>query len=141
MLLVDANVLLNAVNRRARQHEPARRWLRASLTGGEAVGFAWTVCLTFLRLATHRAVFERPLDAERAGAALEAWLGAPQAVVVEPTARHLPLLRGLLIAAGTAGNLVSDAHLAALALEQDATIVSFDRDFGRFEGVRSQLPS
>lgn len=141
MLLADANVLLNSVNRSARQHDPARRWMLGALAGGEAVGFAWTVCLAFLRLATHQAVFARPLDAEEAGSALESWLGAPPAIVIEPTRRHLPLLRGLLAASGTAGNLVSDAHLAALALEQDATVVSFDRDFGRFEGVRWQIPA
>ena len=61
-------------------------------------------------------------------------------MIVEPTRRHLPLLRGLLTRSGTAGNLVGDAHLAAIALEHDATVVSFDRDFARFAGVRCALP-
>lgn len=140
MLLVDANVLLHAVNRAAREHEAARRWLSEAIGRGEAVGFAWMALLAFLRLATHPAIFPRPLAPGEATAAVEAWLAAPQAVLVEPTRRHIPLLRGLLIQTGTAGNLVSDAHLAALALEHDATVVSFDRDFGRFEGVRWRLP-
>jgi uncharacterized protein len=141
VLLVDANVLLHAVNRSAREHALARDWLVSALRGPESVGFAWTVSLAFLRLSTHPAVFPRPLDSEQAGALLERWLSAPQAVAVEPTRRHLPLLRGLLDATGTAGNLVTDAHLAALALEHHATVISFDRDFGRFDGVRWALPS
>lgn len=141
MVLVDANVLLHAVNAQAREHGASRRWLVQSLEGGEVVGFAWMVLLAFLRLATHPAVFPRPVTGQQAGSTIESWLGFPQAVVVEPTRRHLPLLNGLLAQTGTAGNLVSDAHLAALALEHDATVISFDRDFGRFEGVRCRLPS
>lgn len=140
MQLIDANVLLHAVNGRAREHEVARRWLVDGLARPEVLGLSWMVLLAFLRVSTHPAVFPRPLSTEQAALALESWLASPQAVVVEPTRRHLPLLRGLLARAGTAGNLVSDAHLAALALEHDATVVSFDRDFGRFEGVRWRLP-
>jgi uncharacterized protein len=141
VLLVDANVLLHAVNQAAREHELAHDWLMRALRGPESVGFAWTVSLAFLRLSTHPAVFPRPLDADQAGTLLEQWLASPQAIAVEPTRRHLPVLRGLLDATGTAGNLVTDAHLAALALEHHATVISFDRDFGRFDGVRWALPS
>ena len=141
MLLVDANVLLHAVNQHAREHVVARDWLRQALGGGEAVAFAWTVILAFLRLATHPAVFPRPLTAEQAAEAVQRWLDASSAVTPEPTRRHLWLLRGLLVSTGTAGNLVGDAHLAALALEHGATVISFDRDFGRFDGVAWRLPS
>jgi uncharacterized protein len=137
---VDANVLLHAVNERSREHVVARDWLHEALDGNEAVAFAWTVVLAFLRLSTHPAVFPHPLDPGQAADIVEFWLAAPPAVTVEPTRRHLPLLRGLLERAGTAGNLVSDAHLAALALEHGATVVSFDRDFARFEGVALRLP-
>jgi len=140
MLLVDANVLLYAVNRSAREHDAALEWLTSALTATEAVAFAWTVVLAFLRVGTHPAVFPRPLTIEQAGAALDGWLATAPAVIVEPTRRHLPLLRGLLTTTGSAGNLVNDAHLAALALEHDATVVSFDRDFMRFGGVRSRVP-
>jgi len=138
--LVDANVLLHAVNERAREHVAARSWLSAALYGGEPVAFAWTVTLAFLRLSTHPAVFPRPLAARQAADVVERWLDAPAALTIEPTRRHLPLLRGLLERAGTAGNLVGDAHLAALALEHGATVVSFDRDFARFEGVALRRP-
>ena len=140
MLVVDANVLLYAVNQRAREHDVARSWLAAALVGGEAVAFAWTVMLAFLRLSTHPAVFPRPLTVDEAMQACEVWLDAMPAVVLEPTRRHLSLTRGLLNRAGTAGNLVGDAHLAALALEHGATVVSFDRDFARFEGLASLRP-
>lgn len=140
MLLVDANVLLNAVNERARDHPAASDWLREALAGTEAVAFAWTVVLAFLRVSTHPAVFPRPLTPADAATTAELWLGSPPAVTLEPTRRHLPLLRGLLERAGTGGNLVGDAHLAALALEHGATVVSFDRDFARFEGVALRVP-
>lgn len=140
MLLIDANVLLYAVNERAREHAVARDWVREALAGGEAVAFAWAVLLAFLRLSTHPAVFGRPLSVAQAAEAVERWLQSPPAVAVEPSRRHLPLLRGLLERAGTAGNLVGDAHLAALALEHGATVVSFDRDFERFEGLSVRRP-
>lgn len=140
MLIVDANVLLHAVNEASRQHVPARDWVRGTLGGREPVAFAWTVMLAFLRLATHPGVFPRPLESQAAADQAELWLAAPASMMIEPSGRHLPLLRGLLAATGTAGNLVGDAHLAALALEHDATVVSFDRDFGRFDGVRHRVP-
>jgi toxin-antitoxin system PIN domain toxin len=141
LLLVDANVLLYAVNRRAAEHDVARDWLGRALSGQEAVAFAWTVVLAFLRLTTHPAVFPQPLTVSQAATVAERWLESAPAVTIEPTRRHLPLLRGLLDQAGTAGNLVGDAHLAALALEHGATMVSFDRDFARFDGLRLLRPA
>jgi toxin-antitoxin system PIN domain toxin len=133
VVLVDANVLLHAVNQRAREHGAANAWLQRALAQGEAVAFAWTVLLAFLRLSTHPSVFPRPLSPAHAAGVVETWLDAPPAVTLEPTRQHLHLLRGLLERAGTAGNLVGDAHLAALALEHGATVISFDRDFERFD--------
>lgn len=97
--------------------------------------------LAFLRLSTSPAVFARPLDARRAVELARAWLDQGPAVLIEPTPRHLDVLAGLLGESGTAGNLVSDAHLAALALEHGATVISYDNDFGRFEGVRWMPPA
>ena len=140
MKLVDANVLLYAVNEDAPNHAPARSWLDASLGESEAIGFAWVVLLAFVRLSTRPALFPSPLAAPVAFDVVEHWLNRRAAVVVHPTDRHANLLRGLLESTGTAANLVGDAHLAALALEHGAKIVSFDRNFGRFEGVRWELP-
>ena len=135
MLIVDANVLLHAVNRDSPEHPHARAWLDAALAGPETVGFAWTVLLAFLRVSTHPAVFGQPLAPDDALAVVRSWLEQSTAAVVEPTSRHLAVLGGLLTEAGTAGNLVNDAHLAALAVEHAASLVSFDADFARFKGL------
>lgn len=140
MVVVDANVLLYAVNSRAAQHERARDWLDASLAGAEAVGLAWVALLAFVRISTNPSIFPVPMTSHDAAAQVEAWLGAPAAVVAHPTARHAGVIGGLLRESGSAGNLTTDAHLAALAIEHNAEIVSYDRDFARFSGVRHRLP-
>jgi uncharacterized protein len=139
--LVDANVLLYAVNEDAPNHGAAHSWLDGALSEREPIGFAWVVLLAFLRLSTRSALFARPLTVIEAADAVELWLFQPAAIVVHPSERHLRLLRGLLGTVGTAANLVNDAHLATLALEHGAEIVSFDRDFERFEGVRWRSPA
>ncbi len=141
MRLVDANVLLYAVNSASAHHRAARAWLDAALNGQEAVAFSWIVILAFLRLATHRAVFPRPLTVSEAMDGVRGWLAQPAAVIVGPTPRHVDVLAGLLAETGTAGNLVNDAHLAILAVEHDARLVSFDADFGRFRGARWEQPT
>ena len=135
MNVVDANVLLYAVNVDSARHEASRDWLDESLSGASVVGFAWVAVLAFLRLSTKSGIFPSPLSDDAALATVEAWLAQPAAVVVEPTARHVSLLRDLLAAAGSSGNLVSDAHLAALAIEHRGSVVSYYSDFGRFPGV------
>jgi uncharacterized protein len=140
VVVVDANVLLYAVDEASTHHVQAQSWLDGVLGGAEAVGLAWVALLAFIRLGTSGSVFPAPMTADEALEQVDAWLAAPAAVVVQPTARHASLLRGLLGGSGTAGNLTSDAHLAALALEHGADIVSYDRDFARFPGVRHRLP-
>lgn len=140
MTLVDANVLLNAINRSAPDHEAAKRWLDAALSGGAPVGLAWVVLLAVLRLATRPGLFQRPLTTDEATALLAGWLTAPAATVLHPGAGHLVVLARLLGSVGTAGNLTTDAHLAALAVEHHATVVTFDADFARFPGVRWSRP-
>lgn len=135
MKLVDANLLLYAVNRDASAHEPSRRWLDDALSGADTVAFSWVALLAFVRLATKVALFPSPLTVDEAMDRVDAWLSAPTAVVVEPTVRHAAIVRDLLGSIGVGGNLVNDAHLAALAIEHRCGIVSFDNDFGRFPGV------
>mgnify|MGYP000847682478 CR=1 FL=1 len=140
MIIPDANVLLYATNRGAVAHEESRKWLEASLGGGEPVGFAWNVLLAFLRIATKPQIFERPLTPTEALDVVDFWLAQPAAVVIAPTERHASTLRDLLLPLGTAGNLTSDAHLAALAIEHGATLISYDSDFGRFAGLSWRRP-
>ena len=141
MVVVDANVLLYAVDSASAHHEQSRSWLDESLAGAEAVGLAWIALLAFIRVGTNPSVLPSPMSADEATGQVETWVGAPAAVIAEPTARHAGLVRGLLRDTGTAGNLTTDAHLAALAIEHGADIVSYDRDFGRFPGVRHRLPA
>jgi uncharacterized protein len=140
LVIVDANVLVYAVSESSRRHAEARTWLDDALNGVETVGLAWVALLGFIRVSTSAAL-ERPAPVERVLDQVEAWLGAPTSVVVEPTARHSAVLVGLLRDAGTAGNLTTDAHLAALAIEHGAEVVSYDRDFARFPGVQLRLPA
>ena len=141
MKLVDANVLLYAINKDSAHHAEAHAWLDASLNGRETVGFTWVVLLAFLRLVTHAAIFPRPLTPRDALDVLRHWLARPRAAIIEPTPRHIDVLGDLLAVVGTAGNLVNDAHVAALSLEHGCEIVSYDADFARFPGVRWQTPS
>jgi len=110
------------------------------LSGTEEVGFAWVVLLAVLRLTTKPAVFSHPLRPSEAFDLVDEWLAQPCSLVLHPTARHCALMRGLLIAAGTSGNLTTDAHLAALSMEYGAVICSYDKDFSRFPGVTLANP-
>lgn len=140
MKVVDANVLLYAVNEDAQHHDQARSWLDHSLNGAATVGLAWVATLAFVRLSTKAGLFPSPLSSDEALDRVEAWLAQPAAVRVEPTDRHVDLVRDLLAQAGTGGNLVNDAHLAALAIEHRGQIVSFDADFSRFAAVTWERP-
>lgn len=136
MKVVDANVLLYAVNSDMPQHRTARDWLDHALNGEQTVGFTRLVLLAFTRISTHPGIFARPLTAAEAFDVTEGWLECPGAVVVEPTHRHPAILRGIIEPLGTAGNLVNDAHLAAIVVEHGAEVVTFDADFTRFPGVK-----
>jgi toxin-antitoxin system PIN domain toxin len=134
--LPDLNLLLYAVDEEAEAHVPARAWLEETLSGTESVGFAWTVLLGFTRISTNPTIYEQPLRIEEALDLVDSWLAQPVATIVEPTDRHAAILRDLLEPLGTGGNLVSDAHLAALAIEHGAELCSRDNDFARFAGLR-----
>lgn len=140
MKIVDANVLLYAVNTASEHHEACRRWLDDALSGADIVGLAWPPLLAFVRLTTKVGLFPAPLSATDAMHQVIDWCAAPTAQMVNPTPRHGDILARLLAQVGTGGNLVSDTHLAALALEHGATIVTYDSDFSRFDGVRSRTP-
>lgn len=140
MRIVDANVLLYAVNSAGPHHEPSRAWLDRALNGADVVGLSWVVLLAFTRLSTSARIFPSPLSATDALQQVQDWIGAPSAHVLDPGQRHPSLLQELLVESGAAGNLVNDAHLAALAIEHRASLITYDTDFARFPSVRTYRP-
>ena len=140
MILVDANLLIYAVDRDSPHHARARRWLEDALSGQEWIALPWIVLLAFLRITTHPAVMRKPLAAEAATDYVDQWLRQPFVRPIGPGEHHWSVLRSLLKASGTGGNLTSDAHLAALALEHGCSVCSADNDFRRFAGVRHVNP-
>lgn len=140
MIVVDVNLLIYAVNEDAPFHKRAKSWLEGAVSGKETVGLPWAVLLAFLRLTTRAGLFQHPLEAEDAFDLVDEWLQQPAVTVVEPTARHWRTLRDLVLSLGTGGNLTSDAHLAALAIEHGADLYSTDNDFARFAGLQWRNP-
>ena len=140
MKVVDVNVLVYAVNADAPHHERVVAWWERALNGDEAIGLAWPVVVGFLRISTHPAVFPNPLTPEAAIRQVDAWLARDVVSLVTETRDHWRTLRGLVSAAGVAGNLAADAHLAALAVTHGATLASCDADFSRFEHLRWENP-
>jgi uncharacterized protein len=140
MKLVDTNVLLYAANRRALHYESARRWLDWALGSGHVLLLPWVCIVGFIRISTLPSVFPQPLSVTDATRFLRPLLSASSVIVPEPDFGHLDRIEKLLMPLGRAGNLVTDAHLAALALQYDASVVSYDYDFGLFPGVRWERP-
>ncbi|QAY60507.1 PIN domain-containing protein [Microbacterium protaetiae] len=140
MRVVDANVLLYAVNPATEHHTASLAWLDRALDGEDNVGFTWNALLAFVRISTNPRIMPSPADPAAAMAQVHDWLAAPSAHVLNPGARHPEILERLLVTRGVAANLVNDAHLAAMAIEHHATIVSYDSDFDLFEGVRVNRP-
>ena len=140
MILLDANLLVYAHVATFAQHERARTWLDDRLNGSLPIGFPWSTLIAFLRLVTNARIFERPEPIARAWAQAEAWLGSPMAWVPQPTERHSEVLGRLLVSHDARGNLVPDAHLAALAIEHGLVLCSSDSDFARFPGLRWDNP-
>lgn len=140
MRLVDANVLLHSVDSSSPHHEAARAWLDDALSSDLPTGFAWLVLLAFLRVSTNPRLYEQPLSVSEALDHIDRWLAQPHSLIVAPGRRHAALLRTLLEPLGAGGNLTTDAHLAALALEHGAVLCSGDHDFARFRDVRWENP-
>lgn len=135
MKLPDVNLLLYAADETARLHERALAWVESSLSGSETVAFAWVALLGFIRLSTSPHARGSAWSVEQALDVVDGWLAQPVATVVHPTHRHASVVRDLLGPLGAGGNLTTDAHLAALAIEHGATLCSSDVDFSRFPGL------
>lgn len=140
MILVDANLLVYAHVQSFVEHEAARRWLDGRLNGTARVGLPWPSLLAFLRLVTNPRVFERPESIVEAWKQVREWLAAESAWIPQPTERHAEILAAQLTVPGVQGNLVPDAHLAALAIEHGLELCTTDGDFARFSGLRWTNP-
>ncbi len=134
-MLVDANILLFATDEESPFHEAASEWLTDRLNGPRRVGLPWEVLGAFLRLTTNPRVIRRPLMPEQAWSQVDGWLGTDVAWIPSPTERHAEVLRALVLSYQLRGNLISDAHLAALAVQHGLTVCSADTDFARFREI------
>ena len=139
-MLVDANILLYAVDAASPWHGRASSWLSEALNGPRRVGLPWLSLAAFVRISTHPRASEHPLAAEVAWSHVTDWLAAGPAWIPGPTERHADVLGGLILRYHLAGNLVPDAEVAALALEHGLTVCSADTDFARFTEVRWENP-
>jgi len=140
VILLDANLLIYAHVASFSEHERARTWLNARLSGDALVGLPWTSLLGFLRIVTNPRIFERPEPMAHAWHQVVQWLDCEVVWIPQPTERHRHILETLLGGAGVQANLVPDAHLAALAIEHGLLLCSTDGDFARFPDLRWQNP-
>jgi uncharacterized protein len=140
MKIVDLNLLLYATNADAPQHGIAKRWWESALNGDEQIGLTWPVLLGFLRLTTRAGLLPRPIVPRQAFETVDAWMAHPMTTVLHPGDEHWTILRGIMEATGAAGNLTTDAHLAAIAIEYGATLYSSDTDFARFPTLKLANP-
>lgn len=140
MIVPDLNLLVYAYNADAPNHEDARHWWEELLSGDHPVGLPWAVICGFVRLMTHPSVLLEPLETGEALGHVRSWLSLANVEVLDPGPRHLELLERALKEAGVGGNLVTDAHLAAIAIEYQAEIHSNDVDFARFSGLSWRNP-
>jgi toxin-antitoxin system PIN domain toxin len=140
MIVPDVNVIVHAYNAGSPLHERARAWWEETLGVAVPVGIPWAVALGYIRITTHARILSSPLPPAVACSHVESWLAQPQVMLLHPGERHATILFDLLRRLGTAGNLTTDAHLAALAIEHQAELRSTDADFTRFSGLRWSNP-
>ncbi len=140
MILPDINLLIYAYNVDAPLHSRAKIWWERVMSETEPVGIPWAVIFGFIRIITHRSILERPFSPADALTNVRQWLSRNHVQILQPGSRHLDIFEHLLSECGTAGNLTTDAHLAALAIEHQCELHSNDMDFGRFSGLRWRNP-
>ncbi len=136
MIVVDANLLIYAYTTSSPEHVKARRWVETAFSGKDPVRIPWSTIHAFLRITTQSALFERPYTIADATAIVESWLEQPSVAVLEQGSRYWAIFRRLLRDSQVRGNLVMDAHLAALSIEHGGTLFTTDRDFARFDELR-----
>ena len=140
MIVPDINLLVYAYNDGSPHYDAARTWWEGLVNGTEPVGLPWFVVVGFIRLMTNPRVVVHYVTPEQAVGYVREWLACDHINIINPGLEHLTLLQQNLDAAGTGGNLVPDAHIAALAMEHGGEAHTGDADFGRFPGLRWHNP-
>lgn len=140
MILVDANILLYAEDSLSPHHHRARTWWDRQLSGAGPICLSWVVLSAFIRIGTNPRVFEHPLSLSQALERVQSWLDQPCTRIIQPTERHWVVFRQMLTTGQATGNLVTDAHLAALAVEHGCELFSSDSDFARFPRLKWKNP-
>lgn len=140
MIVPDVNLLLYAYDTSSPFHSKAAAWWTECLSGTEPIGLPAVVAFGFVRLGTNPRVFAAPLTPSEAATHVRSWLGQPPVQILQGTATHVVDVLKLIEEIGVAGNLITDAQLAALAIENEAVLHSSDTDFLRFSGLRWMNP-
>jgi len=140
LILIDANILLYAEDRLSPLHRQAQSWWDAQLSGTDPVCLCWMVISAFIRIGTNPRVFTNPLSIDNAVKRVTSWLNQPCLRIIQPTQRHWEVFQQMLTSTQVGGNLVSDAHLAALAIEHDCELQSTDSDFEHFPRLKWKNP-
>ena len=136
MILTDANILIYAYNELASEHRSARTWLRTSLAGPEPIAFSWLAIMAFVRVATNKKIFSKPYSTNESFDVVENWLSAPGSLILTPGGEHLKIVKRLANESGVYGAMLTDAHIAALAIEHGITLATTDSDFSQFNGLK-----
>ena len=136
MIIPDVNLMIHTYNLDSPRHAAARKWWEQTLNLSRPVGMPWATILGFIRIMTHRGILQNPMFPAEATRRARSWLASPRVQILLPGETHAEILFGLLERLGAAGNLTTDAHLAAMAIEYQAELASTDADFARFPGLR-----
>ena len=141
MILVDTNLLLYAEDSLSEHHDVCRNWWDEQLSGTAPVCLCWPVLKAFLRIGTNPRLHQRPLTLREACERVQSWMDQPCVRLIHPTEQHWSIFQAMLKTGNAAANLVSDAHLAALAVEHNCTLQSSDSDFARFKNLKWNDPT
>ena len=140
MILPDINLLIYAHDETSKHHSRAKQWWEDQLNGSQMIGLSWVTLLGFIRLLTNPRIYQNPYSSSEILAIVKTWLEQPQVKIIHPSEQHFTLLANLIEQIGTAGNLTTDAHLAALAIERGLILQTTDADFARFPGLKWNNP-
>ncbi len=140
MVLVDVNVLLYAFRSDSEHHSEFRHWLESTLADPQPFGLSDQVLASFLRIVTNPRIYKTPTPLKAALRFANLVRSQPNCTPVDPGERHWEIFCGLCERADARGNLVPDAYLAALAIENGCELITEDRDYARFQGLKWRSP-